>query len=568
MGGSAPGGWRGAMSGALSALGRGAGRIAAFVRRWDKDALARAEADARRAERRLREAIDALPEGIVFLDAEGRYILWNQRYAEIYHRSADLFAPGRKLADTLRIGVERGDYPDALGREDEWMAERMALLRNPGVRHEQQLADGRWIMIEERSTQDGGVIGLRVDITDMKVQAHALRHALSRAEAANRSKSEFLANMSHEIRTPLNGVLGLASVLEGEPLEPRHKELVRTIIASATSLDALLSDLLTFSRLDSGKLELKSEPFRLAETVRQAAALFQPQATEKGLQLQARLDPAAEVEVVGDPARLGQIIVNLVSNAVKFTDRGQVLLELDPSGPDRWRIKVSDTGIGFDAGDADRLFRRFEQADGSITRRFGGTGLGLAICRQLSQLMGGSISAEGRPGAGATFSVELPLPLAANVAEAAGSDAPAGGLHILVADDNPTNRKVAQLMLEALGAKVDCAENGEEAVQAVAAGGYDLGLIDLQMPVMDGLTAIREIRRREAVEGRARLPLVVLSANVMSEDVAASTAAGADGHIGKPIRTEELVEVVSRAGAAAQSASRLPRTADGAASTL
>ncbi len=568
MGGSAPGGWRGAMSGALSALGRGAGRIAAFVRRWDKDALARAEADARRAERRLREAIDALPEGIVFLDAEGRYILWNQRYAEIYHRSADLFAPGRKLADTLRIGVERGDYPDALGREDEWMAERMALLRNPGVRHEQQLADGRWIMIEERSTQDGGVIGLRVDITDMKVQAHALRHALSRAEAANRSKSEFLANMSHEIRTPLNGVLGLASVLEGEPLEPRHKELVRTIIASATSLDALLSDLLTFSRLDSGKLELKSEPFRLAETVRQAAALFQPQATEKGLQLQARLDPAAEVEVVGDPARLGQIIVNLVSNAVKFTDRGQVLLELDPSGPDRWRIKVSDTGIGFDPGDADRLFRRFEQADGSITRRFGGTGLGLAICRQLSQLMGGSISAEGRPGAGATFSVELPLPLAANVAEAAGSDAPAGGLHILVADDNPTNRKVAQLMLEALGAKVDCAENGEEAVQAVAAGGYDLGLIDLQMPVMDGLTAIREIRRREAVEGRARLPLVVLSANVMSEDVAASTAAGADGHIGKPIRTEELVEVVSRAGAAAQSASRLPRTADGAASTL
>ena len=533
----------------LARLGRAAGDLGRFLRRWDKDALERAEAEARRAERRLSEAIDALPEGIVFLDAEGRYVLWNKRYAEIYHRSADLFAPGRKLADTLRIGVERGDYPDALGREEDWLAERLALMRNPGVRHEQQLADGRWIMIEERSTSDGGVIGLRVDITDMKVQAHALRHALARAEAANQAKSEFLANMSHEIRTPLNGVLGLASVLEREPLDPRHREMVRTIIASATSLDALLSDLLTFSRLDSGKLELKSEPFALGETVRQAAALFEPQAADKGIALKLEIAPAAEARVIGDAARLSQLVINLVSNAVKFTDQGEVGVSLAAAPGCAWRLKVADTGIGFDPTEAERLFRRFEQADGSITRRFGGTGLGLAICRQLARLMGGSIDAEGRPGRGATFTVELPLALAEAPAEAR---EPSDGraLRVLVADDNPTNRKVAQLMIQALGAEVHCVENGAEAVQALKDGGYDLGLIDLQMPVMDGLSAIRELRRLEAAHGRPRLPLMVLSANTGEEDQAASAMAGADAHIGKPIRAEDLAQVLAAAAGA------------------
>src|SRR5471032_2780662 len=215
-----------------------------FVRRWDKDALERVEIDARTAERRLREAIDVLPEGIVFLDAQGRYILWNEKYAEIYHRSADLFKPSRRLADTLRIGVARGDYPDAIGREEAWIAERLNLLKNPGVRHEQRLADGRWIMIEERATSDGGVIGLRIDITEMKEQAQDLRQALARAEAANKAKSDFLANMSHEIRTPLNGVLGLAGVLEQSTLQPDQLDILKTIIGSANTLDALLGDLL------------------------------------------------------------------------------------------------------------------------------------------------------------------------------------------------------------------------------------------------------------------------------------------------------------------------------------
>jgi signal transduction histidine kinase/CheY-like chemotaxis protein len=522
--------------------------IGAFLRRWDKDALARAEQDARRAEQRLREAIDVLPEGIVFLDAEGRYILWNRRYAEIYHRSADLFAPGRRLVDTLRIGVARGDYPDAIGREEEWIAERMALLTHPGVRHEQRIADGRWIMIEERATGDGGVVGLRVDITDLKDQAEALRQALARAEGANKAKSDFLANISHEIRTPLNGVLGLAAVLEQGPLDPTQREIVQTMIASANTLDALLRDLLAFARLETGRLELDSEPFSLCEALRQSVALFRTAADEKGLALSLEFAPDAEQMVLGDPGRLKQVICNLISNAVKFTADGAIVVRLKVEGRGETRrqiIEVADTGVGFDPADAERLFRRFEQADASVSRQFGGAGLGLAISRQLVDLMGGDIRAEGRPGQGSSFIVELNLPPAEPAAaEEPPEPARPTGLHILVAEDNATNRKVAELLLASMGATAECVEDGRQAVEAARSGGYDLALIDLQMPRMDGLSAIRAIREEEAASRRRRLPMIVLSANVMPEHLAASRMAGADDHIGKPISARELAGAI------------------------
>jgi signal transduction histidine kinase/CheY-like chemotaxis protein len=527
--------------------------VLGFLRRWDKDALERAQLEARKAEQRLAEAIDVLPEGIVILDGDGRYILWNRKYAEIYHRSADLFAKGRRLADTLKIGVARGDYPDAVGREETWIAERLALLKNPGVRHEQRVADGRWLMIEEKATSDGGVIGIRVDITEMKEQSLALRQALARAEAANKAKSDFLANMSHEVRTPLNGVLGLASMLDQTSLDADQRDMVRTIIASANTLDALLGDILTHSRLESGRLELNNAPFRLRQAAQEALGLFRPQFVDKGLELQLDLSADADVDVIGDVARFKQILSNLVSNALKFTAEGGVKVRLGVAGQGetlRHVLEVSDTGIGFEPEDAARLFVRFEQADSSITRRYGGTGLGLAICSQLADLMGGAITASGRPGKGATFTVELPLPLA-EPSGAVAPDAPLArareGLRILAAEDNPTNRKVVELMLGSIGAAVDCVENGMEAVEAVRSGDYDLGLIDLQMPVMDGLSAIRAIRAEEAALGRPRLPLVVLSANVMPEHLAASKAAGADGHIGKPVRVADLLAAVMEA---------------------
>jgi signal transduction histidine kinase len=372
-----------------------------------REALDKAEQAAALAETRLRAAIEALPEGVVFLDSEGRYILWNQRYAEIYHRSADLFAPGRKLAETLRIGVERGDYPEAAGREEAWLAERLARLNNPGQRHEQKLADGRWILIEERLTADGGVIGLRVDITEMKLAAENLEIAVQDAKAANQAKTEFLSNMSHEIRTPLNGVLGLAHVLARTALDPQQTKLLGAMIDSATILEELLSDILDLSRIEAGRLALRHERVDLVKLAWECVANFETRAHDKGLTLVVDLD-AALGGVAGDPLRLRQVLGNLLSNAVKFTSDGQVTLRMRREGP-RVVFEVQDTGIGFEAAAGERLFERFVQADGSITRRFGGSGLGLAICRELVEMMDGEISATGEPGKGAVFRFSVPL---------------------------------------------------------------------------------------------------------------------------------------------------------------
>ncbi len=508
-----------------------------------------AEAEARAANARLRAALDALPEGVVFLDSEGRYVLWNEKYAEIYHRTADLFAPGAKLMDTLRIGVARGDYPDAVGREAEWLARREAMLHNPGRRHEQRIADGRWLLIEERRTADGGVIGLRIDITDMKRQAEELEAAVRRAEAASRAKSEFLANMSHEIRTPLNGVLGLAEVLLGASLDPMQRELVGTIVNSAGALNQILADILDFSRLEAGRIEIEAQPFDLGALVDETLALFGPLARGKALALVAEIDAAARRRVVGDPTRLKQILTNLLSNAVKFTEAGSVTVRIEAQEGACYRVQVVDTGIGFDRDFGERLFERFEQADGSITRKFGGTGLGLAICRQLAGLMGGTIAATSERGQGAAFTLTLPL-ADAPPEEVRAEPEPVEAepdLRILVADDNATNRRVAELILSAAGAEVVSVEDGIEAVAAFEAQDFDVILMDLQMPRMDGLTAIRMIRKREAAAGAARTPIVVLSANVMAEHKDAAAAAGADDHLGKPFRAEALIEAVARA---------------------
>jgi signal transduction histidine kinase/AmiR/NasT family two-component response regulator len=522
--------------------------------RWLAAATLRdAEDRARQAEARLRDVVEAIPEGVVFLDAEGRYILWNQTYAEIYHDSADLFRVGARLVDTLRVGIARGGYPDAVGREEEWLAARMALLENPGERHEQRLADGRWLMIEERKTSEGGVIGLRVDITDMKRQAQVLEAALHRAEAANEAKTEFLANLSHEIRTPLNGVLGMADVMARTPLAPLQRDIVQTIATSAEALNQVLSDLLDFSQLESGRLEIVSETFDLETVVADCQATYDAIARRKKLGLVVEVAEAARRRVTGDPNRLRQILANLISNALKFTDRGRVAVHVDLDEAGRCRFVVSDTGRGFAPEEAERLFARFEQADGSSTRLHGGLGLGLAICRQLAERMGGTISATAQPGAGAVFTLVLPLrspegeatdPPALEASQSA--DTAGGALRVLVTDDNATNRMVAELIMASIGAEVTCAENGQEAVNAFDQSPFDVVLMDLQMPVMDGLTATRAIRELEAERGLSRTPVVVVSANIMPEQRAASAAAGADDHLGKPVRAEELIAAVVR----------------------
>jgi PAS domain S-box-containing protein len=471
------------------------------------------------------------------------------------------------LALTDEGGVWRMVHPhDRPALIDAW--ERHCETGEPfrGVVRVMQL-DGPhvWMQLAAEALRDESgeivrIVNVLRNVDQVKRAEINLQRARDAAEAANRAKSEFLANMSHEIRTPLNGVMGVASALSRTGLSASQREMVELITSSAETLEALLSDVLDLARIESGRLELKDEPFGLAQSVRDVGSLFEPSAAAKGLALRVDTPPAADGLFVGDAPRLRQVLSNLVSNAVKFTQAGSVRIRLRVKGAgERAAVKLSvtDTGIGFDAGAADRLFERFEQADGSITRRYGGTGLGLAISRSLIESMGGRLSAVSQPGRGATFTLDLTLPRAA-AATAGGlqTSADAAGevdlsrLRVLLAEDHPTNRRVIELILGAAGVSLTCVEDGAQALDAWRGGGFDLVLMDMQMPVMDGLTATRAIREEERRLGLARTPIHALTANAMAEHAKASAAAGVDGHITKPISAEALLRAVAETASA------------------
>ncbi len=520
------------------------------ARKYARREVNHAERRAEHAEARLRAAIDALPQGVVFLDDEGRYILWNQRYAELYHRSADLFEVGAKLSDTLRIGVERGDYPDAIGCEEEWLAERMARLTNPGTRHEQRVSDGRWLMIEERRTADGGIIGLRVDITEMKQQAEHLRLARDQAEEATRAKSRFLATMSHEIRTPLNGVLGMAQAMANDELSPRQRERLGVIHKSGEALLSILNDILDISKIEAGKLEIETVSFDLEEAVVAIHSIFEGVAAAKNVDLLHSIEEDAVGAYLGDPMRLRQILMNLLSNALKFTERGSVRLDVSTIDG-TLQFVVRDSGIGMTPDQLANLFQKFTQADVSTTRKYGGTGLGLAICQELAALMGGTLDAVSTLDEGSTFTLRLPLerceaPASAPAAAAVEKDQH-DDLRVLVAEDNAVNQLVLKTLLAQAGVEPVVVDNGVQAVEAWSRAEWDVILMDVQMPQMDGLMATQEIRTRERIQGRSRTPIIALTANAMAHQVREYLEAGMDGFVAKPIEAAKLFDAMEQA---------------------
>ncbi|MFA4949310.1 response regulator [Brevundimonas sp.] len=500
----------------------------------------------------IREAIEAMPDGMGFYDARDRLILWNARYAELNPQVGPRLVTGMSFREILRLDLKAGVHPDTGGDDEAWIEERMKVRASLSETVEQKLSDGRWLRVQDRATAEGGIVTLVNDITDLKRDAQALAEARDAAQAANTAKSQFLANMSHEIRTPLNGVIGVAQALAQTDLSAQQKEMLQLIQSSGQTLQVLLSDILDLARVESGRLELTPEPFDLGRAVREAAQLYEAMAGEKGLRLIVEVAPELDGWVVGDVVRIKQILTNLVSNAVKFTARGMVTLTALPV-PDREgrpmvRFTVEDTGIGFDAETRSRLFSRFEQADGAITRKFGGSGLGLAISHQLAAMMGGELDCESEVGGGSAFILTVPLPKAeapVAVAPPVAEVTTSRHLRVLLADDHPVNRKVVQMILAQIGIELVETENGAEAVEAFRQSDFDIVLMDMQMPVMDGLLATREIRQWEAVAGLKPTPIVMLTANALSEHIQAGVAAGADRHLAKPFDAAELIQLVS-----------------------
>ncbi|CAN7351254.1 ATP-binding protein [Phenylobacterium sp. LjRoot225] len=385
---------------------------------------------------------------------------------------------------------------------------------------------------------------------DLIASAIARELAHEAADRANRAKSEFLANMSHEIRTPLNGIIGTAEILARSDLTTRDRELVEIIRSSGDTLAGLLSDILDEARIEAGQLHIEMAPFHLGDLVRGVAGLWRLRTDERGVLLTVEIAPELDRAFLGDALRIRQVLTNFVSNAVKFTAAGSVAIQATSTGGGRARLAVRDTGVGFNAEQRARIFTRFEQADGSITRRYGGTGLGLAISQQLTLLMGGDIDCTSVVGEGSTFWAELPLePAELTQAPASEDDLACAGqaLRVLIADDHPTNRTVVELMLQQLGADSLSVEDGAAAVQAFEHGDFDVVLMDMQMPVMDGLRATRAIRDCELRTGRPRTPILMLTANALPEHVAASEQAGADGHVAKPVTGANLLQAIAAA---------------------
>jgi signal transduction histidine kinase len=379
--------------------------------------------------------------------------------------------------------------------------------------------------------------------------------AKAEADEANQAKSDFLATMSHEIRTPLNGVLGMTQAMAMDRLSRAQRERLQVVRESGEALLTILNDVLDLSKIEAGKLELESIDFDLGEVVRGAAQAFTAVAGKKGLALNINMG-GAEGVYRGDPTRVRQILYNLISNALKFTDDGEIVIRAEAEDG-RLRLIVSDTGEGIRADKLASLFAKFIQADASTTRRFGGTGLGLAICQQLAELMGGTIAVESRLGAGSTFTVTLGAPRVGEARDAMPPVTPAPvqtrNLRVLAAEDNAVNQLVLKTLLHHAGVEPVVVENGALALKAWEAEPWDLILMDVSMPVMDGPTATRCIRVREAAAGRARTPIIALTANAMAHQVADYLAAGMDGHVAKPIEAAKLFEALQMALAPAES---------------
>jgi PAS domain S-box-containing protein len=508
---------------------------------------------------RYRAILDQMQDACCVVDLRGNYLFVNDAFCRLYGfaKSEILGRDFRESAAPEREAVLRTLYSQVYRTGQPIKAFEYAIARK----------DGPAIVVEqsislERDAQGRGVGFLVItrDCTERKRAQDDLAKARDAAEAANRAKSEFLANMSHEIRTPMNGIIGMTALALDGPLTPPQAECLDTIRGQAESLLTIVNDILDFSKIESRRVELEAVPFTLAHALDEVVKPLAIRAREKGITLASAIGADVPSRIVGDPVRLKQIVTNIVSNAVKFTEQGSVALDVTAdrrAGGVMLHLLVTDTGIGIPAEKQAAIFEPFRQVDGSMTRRFGGTGLGLAIASTLVELMGGRIQVDSAPGRGTTFHVTIPTAAAADnvqtesavsaavAASARRAAAPARRARILVAEDNIVNQRVAAALLTKRGHTVTVVNNGREAVDALKRERFDLVLMDVQMPEMDGLEATAAIRRMEQATGQ-HVRIVAMTAHAMSGDRENCLAAGMDGYLSKPIDQRTLYDVVEQ----------------------
>jgi PAS domain S-box-containing protein len=501
------------------------------------------------SEAQLSKLVENSPVAITISDEAGRILRVNRRYRQMN---------GYDVSDLVSLEhLQELVFPDPVYRQEVWlkMSAAMAMAESaeeppPPIHYKGRIRSGEILDIEAYFATAGGLrFRILLDVTQQTEVVRDLRDAESKARAASEAKSRFLANMSHEIRTPMNGIMGMVQLLRDGAITSEQRECVATIQESCDILLTVINDILDISKIEAGKMSLDPEPVLLGEMLRRVAGMAAPTIEDRGLEFNCRLGENLPEAVICDPARLKQVLLNLLVNASKFTDKGSVELHVSgktiPGGMNLVTFAVKDTGIGIPADQQERVFDPFIQVDTSSTRKKGGTGLGLTICRKLVNLMGGEISVESTPGLGSTFRFSIPLRMCeTSEVKSAAAEVIAENLNtacpvsILVAEDNPVNQKVVGMLLAKLGYKADFVPNGAEALSVATEKHYDLVFMDVQMPVMDGIEATRKIRERIPTLSQPRI--VALTAHAMGEDAQRCIGAGMDGHITKPVKIEAL----------------------------
>ena len=503
----------------------------------------------------VREAVDRLPGGFVIFGPDHEILLSNAQNERDFCYTNQALREGKTYLEATHFAVSKvvPDLPD-----DEALAVAKGihetLARGEPVELKTHL--GTVMQVVEIPLSFGGWVAVGADVTVLRERERELKKARKQAEAANEAKSAFLANISHEIRTPLNGILGMAQVMASGDLSPEQRDQIETILDGGKTLMAILNDVLDLAKIEAGRFDISPIDNDLGHLLRRLEKLWAPRAEEKGLALSLSVDGAMSTFLRFDPIRVRQCISNVVSNAIKFTEQGHIDIAASAvpadDGAVEVRIAVSDTGIGMSAETLDKLFAPFTQADASTARRFGGTGLGLSISRKLAHLMEGDLVATSEEGKGSTFTLtframpgrrETEAPAEAEV-DRTGGVRWAKGLSILLVDDHPLNRKVARLFLEPLGIEIVEAENGADAIRDLQTRPFDLVLLDMHMPVMNGKETLAHIRAHEAAF--RDIPVIALTADSLGPDNARYDRMGADGYVGKPIDHRELVREIGR----------------------